>query len=102
MTGRQHLNRRISLRAWIFFTSLALCFALLLTANTQDEAWRALYVPGGGLPLSLFHGLFLIRCPRCHKPIGHLVRSPAEFSLLRFSKRVRFCPHCTVDFEDDL
>jgi len=102
MTGRQHLNKQISFLAVLTFVSLALWLCLLVAADTREEIRRAMWSPVIGAVLGWCYHAFFVRCPRCHKPLGRLVRSPTEFSLLRFSKRVRFCPHCTFDFEDDL
>ena len=102
MTGRQFLDKRISFLAVILVASLALWIYFLVAAEGAEATWQAMLTPVGGFLVGWSYHVFMIRCPRCHKPIGHLVRSPFEFSLFRFSKRVRFCPHCTIDFEDDL
>ncbi len=102
MTGRQFLDKRVSFLAVILGASLALWSCLLVAADSREETLRAMLTPVGGVLLGWCYHVLMIRCPRCHRRVGHLVRSFTEFSLLRFSKRVRFCPHCTADFEDDL
>jgi hypothetical protein len=88
--------------AAILGATLAAWFLVLLNAPAETLAVYAVATPLAGLALCALYHCFLIRCPRCGTRLGHLLRSPTEFSLFRFSKRVRFCPHCTIDFEDDL
>ena len=55
-----------------------------------------------GIVFCAGYHVLMIRCPHCGKRLGHLTRSLIDFSLHRFPKRVRFCPYCMTDFEDDL
>ena len=76
--------------------------ALLAQPKGRITLRGALAAPAAGLLTGWAYHLFFIRCPRCRRSIGHLARSLIDFSLFRFPKRVRFCPYCMTDFEDDL
>jgi len=102
MTGRHHLNVQVFGLLILFVGTLAAWFWALLCSEAARAAHYAFAIPLTGLALGAFYHTFLIRCPWCGKRLGYLLRSPSEFSLFRFSKRVRFCPACTLDFQDDL
>lgn len=102
MTGRQYLDKKISVMAVILSISLAVWLYFLSLSEAGHVSRYVLCIPIDGVILCAFYHLFMIRCPRCRKSLGNLTRSPTHFSLLRFSKRVRFCPYCTIDFEDEL
>lgn len=102
MTGRQYLDKRVAVMAVLLGLSLLLWLAGLCAAEAGQVSARVMAIPAGGVLLCGLYHLFMIRCPRCGKSIGHLTRSPINFSLFRFPKRVRFCPYCTVDFEDEV
>jgi hypothetical protein len=102
MTGRQYLDKRVSFLAVITTACLALWLYLLIAADSREDMLRAMATPAGGLLFGWLYHLFMIRCPHCGKSIGFMTRSLSEFSLFRFSKRVRFCPRCTIDFQDEV
>ena len=102
MTGREYLNRRVSVQAIVLGITLAAWLVVLGRSEPGQATWKVMAIPIGGILFCVLYHLFLIRCPRCGASIGYVTRSLIDFSLFRFPKRVRFCPHCTVDFEDDL
>jgi hypothetical protein len=59
-------------------------------------------IPLAGMALCAVYHFLVIRCPYCRRRLGHLMLPLTNFSLLRFPKRVRFCPHCTIDFQNEL
>jgi len=85
---------------------LGVSFALWLICLAKFDIGHVpryvMAIPLGGLTLCAAYHLFMIRCPSCSKNLGHLTRSVIDFSLFRFTKRVRSCPFCTVDFDDEL
>ncbi len=102
MTGRQYLDKRTAVMAVILGVSLALWLLLLALFETGHVPRSVMATPLAGILLCAAYHALMIRCPRCRKRLAHVTRSPIDFSLLRFPKRVRFCPHCTIDFEDEL
>ena len=102
MTGRQYLNMQVSVMAIVLTITLVAWFIFIGHLDSGQDIWPVIAIPVGGILFCVFYHLFLIRCPRCGASIGYVTRSLIDFSLFRFSKRVRFCPHCKVDFEDDL
>jgi hypothetical protein len=83
----------VSLGAWLI---------ALAMFDVHSEPRVVMAIPFVGVLLCVIYHVFMIRCPCCRKKLGHLARSLVDFSLLRFPKRVRFCPYCMVDFEDEL
>ena len=85
---------------------LGISLVLLLIALAMFEIGHVprtvMAIPLSGVLLCFFYHLLMIRCPHCGKRLGHLTRSLIDFSLIRFPKRVRFCPYCTTDFQDEV
>jgi hypothetical protein len=102
MTGRQHLDRRVSLTAVILGLSLGVWLIALSQFDADDEPRNIMAIPVVGIVLCTIYHVLMIRCPHCRKSLGHLARPLIDFSLFRFPKRVRFCPYCMTDFEDEL
>lgn len=102
MTGRQYLDKRVAAMAVILGISLGTWLFFLIRAKAGNVSPNVMAIPLDGILLCTLYHMFMIRCPRCGKSLGHLTGSLCDFSLFRFPKRVRFCPHCTIDFEDEL
>jgi len=96
------LDKRVSAMAVILGVSLGVWVCFLSRSKAGAVSPYVMAIPLDGLLLCTLYHLFMIRCPRCGKSLGHLTTSLCDFSLFRFPKRVRFCPHCTIDFEDEL
>lgn len=88
--------------AVILGVTLALWLLFLAMFEIGQVPAYVMAIPLYGLLLCSVYHSFMIRCPCCRKRLGHVTRSLLNFSLLRFPKRVRFCPYCTVDFQDDV
>ncbi len=102
MTGRQHLDRQVSFLAVLLGASLALWLILLAMSEIGHVTRYVMATPLVGVVLCAVYHVFMIRCPGCGKRLGHLARSLIDFSLFRFPKRVRFCPYCMTDFDDEV
>ena len=102
MTGRQYLDRRVAFMAVILGISLVLWVIFLGMFESGHVKRYVLAIPSAGILLCAAYHVIMIRCPHCSKPLGHLARSPIDFSLFRFPKRVRFCPYCMTDLEDEV
>ena len=102
VTGRQYLDRRVSFMAVILALSIALWMIFLAMFDMGHVPRSVMAFPVAGILLCAIYHVLMIRCPCCGKKLGHLARSLIDFSLLRFPKRIRFCPYCMIDFEDDL
>jgi hypothetical protein len=99
MTIRSFLTSRF--RKLVFL--LILCWFAGAGAGFAASArlapqWLAL-VPFTGFAVTALLVLFWIRCPRCGSPLGQNVgflNSRDRF----YQKRVNFCAHCGVNFDE--
>ena len=102
MTGRQHLNRQVLGTTAILACTFAAWIWAVFNIRGRQMLVFALVIQLSGLAVAALHHLFLIRCPWCRKRLGHLLFTPFDFSLVKFSACIRSCPHCTTDFEEEL
>ena len=90
MTGREHLNRR---KRWLALAVLA-GIVLALTAGAHAAA-------GGGVAAAVpaVAGQFgVLRCPWCRGNLGRLLMNAGWW---RVAPKVRFCPYCGAELDDE-
>jgi len=88
--------------AVILVISLVVWLVALAMLDSDGDPRTVMAIPVVGLVLCAIYQALMIRCPHCGKSLGHLARSLIDFSLHRFPKRVRFCPYCMTDLEDEV
>jgi hypothetical protein len=102
MTGRRYLDGRVVFMSFILGASLTVWLLFLATLEGGQLSAIVFVIPLAGLALGVLYNAFMIRCPHCNANLGHFTRSLIDFSLFRFPVRVRFCPHCSKDFQDEI
>jgi len=101
MTGREQLNRR---KRWLGGAVLAgvvlLVTGLAVVPALGGAAAAAAVVPGllGLMAAALAGQWFALRCPWCRTNLGKFLM---QAGFLRIDPRVRYCPYCGADFDDD-
>ncbi len=101
MTARDLINRR---KRWLLIAVVLgvtlFIAAVVLAANTGQGELYLLVIPGFAIMLlTLFWGQFSwFRCPWCQENL-----SPLAFQRLGgLSQRVKFCPYCGHEVDDEL
>lgn len=93
LTSRFHKLMIFGIAAWLGCAGAGFAASARLLPQ-----WLA-FVPFIGFAAVVLLVLFWIRCPRCGNPLGQnagLLNAKDRFC----QKRVNFCPHCGVDFNE--
>lgn len=101
MTGREQLNRR---KRWLGGGVLAgivlLIAGIAVMPALGGAAGAAAAVPGlvALMAAALAGQSFALRCPWCRANLGRLLM---HSGFLRIDPKLRYCPYCGADFDDE-
>jgi hypothetical protein len=111
MTIRDYLNKKKAKASLISFFGIGIFILNIvyqIVANPDSIRLNSIngyiliiglmgfFIGGAGVLL----GLYGIKCPNCKGTLGYILSNSGSF--LTKSKKIRFCPYCSVDFDSNL